>query len=291
MSIKRILAPVPASPSKAAEAEGAILIAKTLGAHLEAIYVKESPREIHAGEVGSRAVLRSDLMQAREHEADKIDKLAQEHRQQFIHACESNSVPVVNGDGNIAGPPTASWCELEGSFETATLSQSAGADLIIASSASIAEPLKQVAESVLLQTRRPVMLISSRMPKDLTKKVLIAWDESPECWHAVSAALPFMERAKETVILTIGKDKAVCNASQEKVRAYLNCHGIDAQMKVVLPGAGSIGEDILMAGSAEEATLIVMGAYSHSRLREMLFGGATHHVLKSAAATPVLMAH
>ena len=52
-------------------------------------------------------------------------------------------------------------------------------------------------EQSLLQTRRPVLLAPARLQSDLTDGVMIAWDESPECWQAVSAAIPFMRLADQ----------------------------------------------------------------------------------------------
>jgi nucleotide-binding universal stress UspA family protein len=71
----------------------------------------------------------------------------------------------------------------------------------------------------------------------------------------------------------------------------LRCHGIGATAQVVAPELRSVGDTLLAAGAEHEAGLLIMGAYSHSRLREMLLGGATRHILKNASARPVLLAH
>jgi nucleotide-binding universal stress UspA family protein len=60
---------------------------------------------------------------------------------------------------------------------------------------------------------------------------------------------------------------------------------------VVAPHLSSVGATLLAEAAEHDASLLVMGAYSHSRLREMLLGGATRHILKNAVARPVLMAH
>jgi nucleotide-binding universal stress UspA family protein len=80
-------------------------------------------------------------------------------------------------------------------------------------------------------------------------------------------------------------------ASQEKVQAYLRCHNIDAKAKIIDPMSRPVGDAILATAGDEEADLIVMGAYSRGRLREMMFGGATRHILNNASATPVFLAH
>jgi nucleotide-binding universal stress UspA family protein len=116
-------------------------------------------------------------------------------------------------------------------------------------------------------------------------------DESPECWHAVSAAIPFMQLAKLVRVISVDRDASSRQASQAEVLAYLRCHGIAATGQVVAPELRSVGDTLLAAAAEHDAGLLVMGAYSHSRLRELLLGGATRHILKNASARPVLLAH
>jgi hypothetical protein len=139
------------------------------------------------------------------------------------------------------------------------------------------ESLMAIAEQSLLQTRRPVLLAPVRLQSDLTDSVMIAWDESPECWHAVSAAIPFMQLAKSVRVISVDRDADSRKASQAEVLAYLRCHGIAGTAQVVAPEL--------------RPACWSWGAYSHSRLREILLGGATLHILKNASARPVLLAH
>ena len=169
--------------------------------------------------------------------------------------------------------------------------RAAAFDLVVAASASVMESLMTIAEQSLLQTRRPVLLAPARLQSDLTDRVMIAWDESLECWHAVSAAIPFMQLAKSVRVISVDRDADSRKASQAEVLDYLRCHGIAATAQVVAPELRSVGDTLLAAGAEHEADLLVMGAYSHSRLREMLLGGATRHILKNASARPVLLAH
>jgi nucleotide-binding universal stress UspA family protein len=151
--------------------------------------------------------------------------------------------------------------------------------------------LKDIAEKSLLRTRRPVLLAPSRRESELTDNAMIAWDESPECWHAVSAALPFLKIAKSVQIVSVDRKAQNRHASQAEAVAYLHCHGIAASARVVAPHLRSVGDTLLAEAGEQRVGLLVMGAYSHSRLREMLLGGATRHILKNASSRPVLMAH
>jgi len=169
--------------------------------------------------------------------------------------------------------------------------RAAAFDLVVAASANVMESLRALAEQALLRTRRPVLLSPSRPKIDFTDSAMIAWDQSPECWHAVSAAIPFLRLAKSVQVVSVDRDAAARRSSQDEVRAYLRCHGIEATTRVIEPHSSSIGDSLLATAGEGEASLMVMGAYSHSRLRELLFGGVTRYILQNAAARPVLLAH
>jgi nucleotide-binding universal stress UspA family protein len=187
--------------------------------------------------------------------------------------------------------PVASWRERDGSFATLAVNRAAAFDLLVAASSAVMETLRDVAEQSLLQTRRPVLLAPSRLETDFTDAAMIAWDESPECWHAVSGALPFLKIANAVDVVSVDRNPDGRRTSQTELIAYLRCHGIDATARVVAPHLRSVGDTLLAEAGDRRVGLLVMGAYSHSRLREMLLGGATQRVLKNAAATPVFMAH
>jgi nucleotide-binding universal stress UspA family protein len=198
---------------------------------------------------------------------------------------------MLSANHEPGSPLAASWREAEGSYVEIAVQRAAAFDLMVAASATVMESLMAIAEQSLLRTRRPVLLAPARPQSDLTDSMLIAWDESPECWHAVSAAIPFMQLAKSVRVISVDRDASNRQASQAEVLAYLRCHGIGATAQVVAPELRSVGDTLLAAGAEHEAGLLIMGAYSHSRLREMLLGGATRHILKNASARPVLLAH
>ncbi len=136
-----------------------------------------------------------------------------------------------------------------------------------------------------------MLLAPNHLTTKLTDSAMIAWDESPECWHAVSAALPFLQVARDVRVVSVDRHAERRKASQDEVLAYLHCHGISATAKVVAPELRTVGDTLLATAADQEVGLVVMGAYSHSRLREMLLGGATRHILMNSTARPVLLAH
>ena len=89
----------------------------------------------------------------------------------------------------------------------------------------------------------------------------------------------------------MGADEADVAASRDEVLRYLGRHGITATARHVRPLAGNVGDTLLREAREAGTGLLVMGAYGHSRLRELLLGGVTRHVLAHVAVTPVFMAH
>jgi nucleotide-binding universal stress UspA family protein len=92
-------------------------------------------------------------------------------------------------------------------------------------------------------------------------------------------------------VVSVDRDPGGRGASHEEVLTYLRCHGIEARARVVEPITGAVGDTLLSIAGEDDVGLVVMGAYSHSRLREMLFSGVTRHMLENAAARPVFLAH
>jgi nucleotide-binding universal stress UspA family protein len=225
--------------------------------------------------------------------AEEQENRAREARERFIHVCNARSIPLVAEAEEPATLPAASWRQAEGSYESIAVQRAAAFDLVVATSAAVADLLKDIAEKSLLQARRPVLLAPkpSGQEIDLGAPAMIAWDESPECWHAVSAALPFLKLARSVEVVSVDENADSRRASQGEALAYLRCHGIGATARVAAPHLRSVGDTLLAEAAEHDAGLLVMGAYSHSRLREMLLGGATRHILKNAVARPVLMAH
>jgi nucleotide-binding universal stress UspA family protein len=293
MSIKRILIPLPGSVDHTGEIDMALSAAKALAAHVEALFISEPPPpptrvRMTAGEMsyGGRtaAALPANWYEER-------DRFAREARERFAQTCAANNIPIVAANEQPGVLPSASWREAEGTYVDVAMARAAAFDLIVAASAAVMDSLKAIAEQSLLQMRRPVLLAPSRLESALTGTAMIAWDESPECWHAVSAAIPFLRLAKAVEVVSIDREADRRSASQAEALAYLRCHDIAASARVIPPHLRSVGDTLLATAGEGDVGLLVMGAYSHSRLREMLLGGVTRHILQNAVARPILLAH
>ena len=133
-------------------------------------------------------------------------------------------------------------------------------------------------QTTLFDGGRPVMLIPMNKQVDIGKKVVISWNCTTESSRAVFAALPILKQASDVTILTV--EKVITDGpSGEQVSELLASHGIDAKPVTISGDEKKIGDSILDFRQSVDADLIVKGAYTQSRLREIIFGGATRHLM------------
>jgi len=145
--------------------------------------------------------------------------------------------------------------------------------------------------SVLIASGRPALVVPYvDLGTAFGEEVLIAWKPTRECAHAVSAAIPFLQRAQR-IHLTIADDADTIADQARWLEDYVRLHGVKApiQPHAAVPSREP-GEGLLSMAADVGADLLVMGCYGHSRTRELVLGGATRTVLQSMTL-PVLMAH
>ncbi len=151
-------------------------------------------------------------------------------------------------------------------------------------------PAAKMLNAALFDTGRPVLVTPPETPELVGTKVAIAWNGRTEATRAVAAALPFLQNAGKVVILTTETDRTPSSVAME-LADYLACHHIEADTWVFARrGDTPVAEALLRECTALNIDLLVMGAFSHSRMRELILGGVTRYVL-AKAQIPILMAH
>jgi nucleotide-binding universal stress UspA family protein len=144
-------------------------------------------------------------------------------------------------------------------------------------------------EICLRETGRPVLAVPSQAAAQTYRNLVIGWNGSAEAARALSVSGDFLDRAETVTVVAIQEDGKV-EPDVEDVAAYLAWHGIQAR-EVVLEGTRDVSGDLLMEHAASVgADLVVMGAYTRTRLSRLIFGSVTAHVL-ARAPMPVLMVH
>lgn len=145
-------------------------------------------------------------------------------------------------------------------------------------------------ESGLFESGRPILLSPPSPPLQIATNVLIAWNCSTEQARAIALAMPLLQKADRVTVLTVIGGTGVPGPSTDQLIRYLQRNGVVAKpMRVGLDGR-STGEAILATAQSLGCDLLIKGAYTQSRLRQMIFGGATQHIMTNAAL-PVLLAN
>jgi nucleotide-binding universal stress UspA family protein len=179
----------------------------------------------------------------------------------------------------------AVWQEAEGDRGALLAEAARTTDLLIARHAKIgATEAPDVLDQLMTAIGVPVLALPSGFSGDLGQTVLVAWNGSREATRAVHDALPFLHGAKRLILCAVGEEAAT---SLEAAGAMLWRHGLAVHAHRVEEPDGNAGEVLLAQCTAEGADLLVMGAYGHARLRELVLGGATRHILREATL-PVL---
>jgi nucleotide-binding universal stress UspA family protein len=145
-------------------------------------------------------------------------------------------------------------------------------------------------ESVLFESGRPILLSPPSPPNQIATNILIAWNCSTEQARAIAFAMPLLHRADRVTVLTVIGGTGVPGPSAEQLIQYLQRNGIVAEPKRVELDGRNTGEAILAAAQSSGCDLLIKGAYTQSRLRQMIFGGATQHIM-AKATVPVLLAN
>jgi len=196
---------------------------------------------------------------------------------------------VAMGAGAGEGP-AAEWREEAGRQNAVAGMLGRVFDLItLERPAKLASLAEATLEDALFESGRPVLMAPPTPLGSIGERVLIAWNGSTETARTVGFAMPFLERAGSVQVVSV-EGAMTPGPSAEDLAQNLARHGIPAIARHVTPRDRSPGEVFIDEAKAIGADLMVKGAYTQSRLRQMIFGGATRHIIMEATM-PVILAH
>lgn len=283
---KTILVPVGDAESAACALDVAFHLAADFAAHVTALHVRSDPTAAVPlmGEGMSGAMV-EEMMTVAERQANER---AERCRAAFEEARKRAGVPLAAAPTSSA---SAEWLTPVGREEEEIARRGRLHDLVV-----MARPLDGAEapslltlNAALMESGKPLLLAPPTPPATLGRRIAVAWNGSAEAGRAVAFALPLLARAGTVTILTLAEDDRTIAAPAGDLAAFLAWHGIAAACKVVTAGSQA-GQALLDQCRAEGADLLVMGAYTHSRLRQLILGGITRHVL-GHADLPCLMSH
>ena len=188
------------------------------------------------------------------------------------------------------------WVFQYGMAEHRLLEKAAIHDVILLGPNDIGErtprPSRMVGD-LLLNSRTPVMVVPKAQKRmDWNGPALVAWNGSTEACVALRAAVPLLAKASKVVLATVEEEKSKERYDLPPVEGaeYLSRYGVQSEIVELPRGEGSVIDAILKAADNRDCGYLVMGAYGHSRLAEMLLGGVTRKALTDPQI-PMFMAH
>jgi nucleotide-binding universal stress UspA family protein len=281
MSMKTILVPMENHDDMQSALETALLLGRRCNSYIEGFTLRWSINEVMVGDVMGGVSL--------ETYRDDIAEEAKKAKQIFETFMQKHDVPRTT---ETTESLSFGWLDDAAEGEGFIGSYGRVFDVIVMKRRDARSgPIHDRAiESGLFESGRPILLAPPSPPQQIATNVLIAWNCSTEQARAIALAMPLLQKADRITILTVIGGTGVPGPSAEQLIRYLHRNGIIAKpMRVELDGRNT-GEAILATAQSLGCDLLIKGAYTQSRLRQWIFGGATQHVLGNAAL-PVLLAN
>jgi nucleotide-binding universal stress UspA family protein len=279
--MKSILVPIENIEGMASALETALLLARLRGSYIEGFALRFAISEFIAIDPAGSIPLET-------YRQDSLEEAAAA-RQLFETFMQNHNVPVASG---TPGGLCFGWLENAPAGEGFVGSHGRVFDVTVLGrpTANTVGLHNRAIESSLFESGRPVLLAPPRSPSQIATTIMVHWNASPEQARATAFAMPLLQQARRVIVLGIAGGQGVSGPPADQVVTSLKRNGVAAELMSLGLEGRSTGEVVLAAAKAQGCDLLVKGAFTQSRLRQMIFGGTTSHILANAEL-PVLMAH
>ena len=210
-------------------------------------------------------------------------------KEAFIKACQSAGL-TFSETANLEARVSATWRGATGLIPDIYVSEAMSCDLTVVAQDADAVPADEINiyTAILMGSGKPLLVLPDRHQFSIPEKIVVGWNSSLEVSRAVHAALPLLKEAKQVTLLNVGNDD-VTSPEVPSTLAALSRHGVRATHDQVAP-SGRVSDTLQEYTQTAHGGLLVLGGYSHSRLREMGLGGVTRSVLQDVKL-PILLCH
>lgn len=285
-----ILVPATGAPTDDPVFRTALALARPAGGHLAFLHVRLDMQHTLLAVAGTdlTGVSYDGVVDSVQHDVESRERQAHAAVAAFC-AQEHVALSAVR----IGAGPSASWHVDAGDEAICLAAHGRTADLtVLGRPHGEAKVDLHRLEAVLLESGRPLLVGPATAPNSVGRRIAIAWKDAPAAGRAVAAILPLLAQAESVTVLAVQEatDTAGDTDSGRRLRDALRWHNPATTLQV-LPGSHLHPVDALLTTVEGDGTdLLVMGGYSHSRMREAVFGGFTRTVLYEAGL-PVLIVH
>lgn len=279
MALKDIIVLADDSPGCAARIETALVMADKFDAHLTGVYAQESeyiPEQVLVelpSEIGK--TVKTRMLEAAALGAQEIAKMFRDQVEQAGRADKADW-QLIHGHPNYVAAVVSRY-----------------ADLVIAGQSPPKAPESKIVDpgEVVATSGRPMFVVPQVFkPKGYTGHAVLAWNGSREAARAISDAKMILGPESKVTVAFLGPKSEMPESFGFDIGAHLQRHGVGVDQVEIEHKSKDRGIDMINYAKSVGADLIVMGAYTHSRLREEVFGGVTSTVLKNMS-TPVFLSH
>jgi nucleotide-binding universal stress UspA family protein len=279
--MKTILVPTQNIAAMKSALEVAVLLARRTGAYLEGFPLRVAIPPYVVAELSAGFTMDA-------YDAQRAEETT-ELRRLFETFMQEHGIP---SSGTTAERPYFGWLAVAPEDEGFIGSYGRAFDITVMSrlDADSTGLHRRAIESALFESGRPVLLAPPAAAKQIATNIMIHWNGSTEQARASAFAMPMLHLADRVTVLTVAGGQEVPGPSADDVLRQLQHNGIAAKPIRVKLGDRDTGEAVLDAAKAEGCDLLIKGAFTRNRLRQMIFGGATSHIME-LADLPVLMAH
>ena len=290
MSFKTIFVPMALEQTAKSVSDAALKMAHAFHGHVMAHHVRQRFASYPPMEFFPAAA--SATTMAMESHDEATAAFARTMRVAFEERCDEDGAHIVPVSEALKhNGVTASWSEETGAMTRNYAMAARVADLVVMSNPDPKEILleREIFEEILMQSGAPVLLVPRDGLDAAPRRPLVAWDGSLQASRILRCALPLLQMSEETTLLTIGETD-FGTPGIEAARLWLERAGVKVKSRTVEWPDRPIAERILNQCEATGSDIVLMGGYSHSRLRESMLGGVTLHMLRHANQ-PLLMIH
>jgi nucleotide-binding universal stress UspA family protein len=288
MTIRNILVPIRGDGKGEGVLDHALALARRFNAHIAVVHCRPRPEDMLPFGVFVPTAFRKQVTSwattLADDEEGRLKALFKEY-------CSRHDLAVVEDSATAPKDRvSASWEEATGKQASVVTIRGRLVDAI-----AIAQPDRDLnlglntLEAALLETGRLVLLCPAVEVGTIGRHVGIGWNGSSEAARAVAAALPILAAAERVTVLT-ATTGAKLELGPEDLQRHLVSHGCQAEIKTFRSRATEVGQGLLAAAKDVGADSLLIGAYGHSRRRELLMGGVTQHIIDHSDL-PVLLTH
>ena len=265
----------------------AINAARTLGRHFESYIEGAFCRQLLPVIAGEGITLPGDYLAEFEEEGRRQSEEARDVFFQLIGEADIPEAVLEVATGGLR----AGWTEMVGTGTGGVAEYARLFDLSIIARPGdeVAVEWKSTIEALLFESGRPILLVGDEVPSVVGDRVVVAWNGSVEAARSVAMSEALLLNSSEVVVVTVA-GATVPGPSAKQLVAQMCARNIPARAETIERGEATVGGAFLDYVEDFDADLLIKSAFTQSRFRQWVFGGATKEII-ATASIPVFMCH